>query len=227
MTVKEWLKSWNGFTRRKLTDFANQVEEDLSEILTNYPRYIRWGIHHFLPQGCLNTYTAETGAIEWNDDHLHFTTGSTSGSIAAIWKNVDWRHYPQPTWEKKRYLGIGTIIYDYPNQTIYFITGDYNQNTYVGFRLIGTNASGVSRIGESSSEVSLGAVPTGEPLLLEVMFYPTERVEFFIRGEKKGELTTSLPSGTTGANTCVLAGIIGTGAEEKFDLTGLEFLQVG
>ncbi len=225
MTVKEWLKSWNGFTRRKLTDFASQVEEDLSDLITVFPRYIRWGIHHFLPENCLANSVGPGGGIEWGDEYLNMYSSPVEDSFVEVWKSLGDEHFPPPSWDRKRYLGCSIVVTPTSTQRSFTGMGEFGSDSCVGILWEGYKIYAYSGDGSNTLRTEIGEFTNQTRFLVEVKFSPGEKAEFFLNGEKKGEHASTLPSGSDGATTLFDIFSEGRGGNSQIYVYGIEFVQ--
>jgi len=148
------------------------------------------------------TYNSGSGIINAEQNRIEMITGVTPGSVCYIQKEIGYPHAPI-TWDKDRKFRIyAQVICAGDNKIKGFLgIGDYPGGKYTGFLFDTGKLYGTSRTGGSADTVELADYGAGfdETHLLQLIFTTGTKVEFYIDGTKKGELTTNLPTGTSDA----------------------------
>jgi hypothetical protein len=144
-------------------------------------------------------YLRYTGAITLYDYAAFFSTGTTINSRARLYKRCS---VPTPglTWNKKRELVVRASLTQSAAGCLScrLWTGyDYNKYGF-GFLIEANYVMGECAGGTGPSQVVLEEIPAGAytwSKYLRAVLTPTSKVEFYIDGVKKGELTSNLPTG--------------------------------
>lgn len=142
-----------------------------------------------------------TAQISLFPQYLQLKTGATFHSLAKIWK-VPYYTVPDTSWAKSRkfHTKLRIIIGATGNPLIEIWTGNSDTPLGFGFEIAGHTIYGFSGNGSLSSFVTLETIPAGAYDVirdLEAVFTPGSKVEYYIDGVKKGEITTRLPTGTS------------------------------
>lgn len=150
-------------------------------------------------------YEAYTGSGSLTKAYTYFTlqTGSTNPSTAYIYRKMV-QSIPALTWANKRHILFQWYIdVDETSSCIlYMLTGlKGNFNNY-GFKITGGKLYGVSSRVGGNSEVEILTYPQafiGLDTWLEAIFYPGDRIDFWVDGNLEQTLNTNLPTGTSRA----------------------------
>jgi len=155
-------------------------------------------------------------------------TGSTINSEANL---VDSLAYPiaEATWNKKRRFKTKVYIFYVPDQEIWIIMGERTPPACVGFKVVGDKLYAITGDGTTTTELDTGiTIAVGTKLTLEAILEPGVKASFYVNESLVGEITTTLPSGTSYADRILYIYIINTKAEtRRIDLTEWIFIQEG
>lgn len=145
-----------------------------------------------------------SGALERNEDRLDLLTDDTDPSTAKTYRKI---RIPIPvlTFDKKRHFLIHPYIDcdDDGTPIIYMITGDYGNTNHFGFRVSAGFLWGICSRAGGASEVSIKEYVSGyigDNPRLEAIFYPGDRVDFWVDGVLEQTLATNLPAGADRAD---------------------------
>jgi len=173
--------------------------------------------NHFHPENCLVYTTSGSASITWQDYSIKLETGTTADSGAYVMKRV-LPYAPPLHWDHKRRLRVRCHIYYQTGCDIRIFFGyiDLNVNHF-GFRIVDNTIYGhaANTDANAHSEVSLMTITEDSDLDLYAIFYPGEKVEFYINGQYKGEVTENLPTGTGSSGILFYLYIRNTVAENK------------
>jgi len=156
-----------------------------------------------------NSKNVETGSgtISLSDGRVRMEAGGAINDAAEIYRDLDYLA-PAPTWSKTRKFKARLLMYADADclEELWIITGRRGTYKHFGFRvasgiLYGTCSNQVSR-----SEVALETLGAGyysEERVLEAVFTPGSKVEFYVDGSLIDELTTTLPTGAVSAERLI------------------------
>lgn len=145
-----------------------------------------------------------SGALERNEDRIDLLTNGTNPSTAKTYRKIR-QPIPTLTFSNKRHFLIAPYIDcdDDGTPIIYMITGNIGNTNHFGFRVSDSKLWGIcSRFG-AASEVEIKEYTggfIGDDLVLEAIFFPGDKVEFWVDGVLEQTLNTNLPTGTTAAD---------------------------
>lgn len=142
-----------------------------------------------------------TATITLVPEYLQLKTGTTIHSLARIWK-VPYYTVPGTSWAKARKFRtkVRIIALASTNPLIQIYTGNNSAPLGFGFQITGHSIYGISGNGSSLDFILLETIAAGAIDIirdLEAVFTPGSKIEFYIDGVKKGEVTTKLPTGIT------------------------------
>lgn len=151
------------------------------------------------------SYTDGTGTVTLYEDHLVIYTGTTQNSLAEIYKEIAYP-FPSLTWDKARKFKTKVKFRVDTNNLgeIWVCLGRWDYNPLIAFKLKDGVLKGFCRTVSGEAEVDLETLGAGafeETRDLEMVFTPGSKAEFYVDGDKQGEITTYLPSGTDTANS--------------------------
>jgi hypothetical protein len=149
-----------------------------------------------------------TANIVLDVDKVTMTTGLTAGSFAVVWQRF--LYPPKPfDWGKPRSFRVKARI-DHFNDAaseIQIFTGDYGTNLRgFGFRFTNDKIRGYSQNGAAKQYVDLvtgKTPPWAATHLLEAIFTPATKVDFYLDSVFMGTLATGLPTGATNAEKLI------------------------
>lgn len=150
------------------------------------------------------TFTG-SGALTRAYEKLVLKTGSTNPSIAQIYRHLQ-QPIPTLTWAKKRHLVFGAYLDcdDTATAIIHILSGWYTAANHIGFEISGGKLWGINANAGAQTKTEIktfvGAF-IGEDILLEAIFYPGVKVEFYVNGVLEQTSTTNLPTGTGSADS--------------------------
>lgn len=171
-----------------------------------------------------NKFLSGTGEITIDGYNLLLSTGGTVNSVARCEKQP--QDVTNFTWDKKRRWRVSLYITYTTYQEICCFTGEptgsYNG---IGFIVINNTVYGrVNRMG-TITEINLGTITSGFHVF-EYILIPGVKVEFYIDGVYKGQITTYLPTGSIQANHIFLFYVRNTaGYIRTLRVSRLEFYQ--
>lgn len=142
-----------------------------------------------------------SSSISVSSSGLLVSTGGTINSEAKAYKNPQY-DFPAFSWAKYRKFKTKAVFSQASggNHQSYIWTGDPFNSKGFGLKVAGNKIQGGSGNGSSLTLTDLEIIPAGAfniVRLLEAIFTPGSKVEFFIDDIKVGELTTNLPTGTS------------------------------
>lgn len=186
-----------------------------------------WFLLNIYPQaktGFIEEYKAGSGSWKIDESPLKLTTGNTINSSIGVYANFDEAEIL--TWDKETRVNFWIIFHYDSDQLIWIVSGDWKTGQYIGFKIIDDAVYGVcKKTGVEEQSILLQSIFPGLKLLSYVLI-PNTRVQFFVNGVYKGELTSSVPTGIVCANYPVELYVKNTAASTKIlDLYLLEFLQ--
>ena len=186
-----------------------------------------WLLLNFFPQASTSfNELVKTGSAAWGVDYgkLTLTTGATINSAVQVYLWMG--NIASLNWNFERRVKFNAYADYDTTQDIIIVSGDYSGNQYVGFKYINGVLSGISKkTGVAEQAVVLDAAFF---LSSELSFILTAntRVQFFVDGVYKGEITSSIPTGTDDANFLVETRLKNTvAANRMMELYLVEFLQ--
>jgi len=174
--------------------------EILEKIQTNLG--VWWFNNNWLPSGMVATETTGTGTLNWSDIELEVLTGTTTGSYALAYKRAVGLA-GAPSWAKKRWLGVNVRIMEYSTQFLWFVSGyhdpdfDTNTNRHIGFLIYDGDVRATVGNGTTQATATLETLTTTNvERRYECIYDPNvPECKFYVNGELKATLTTSLPTG--------------------------------
>lgn len=172
-----------------------------------------------------------SGTISFDSALLTIDSVATAFSGGTLRKYV---YYPidSMSWSKNRTLEIAGRV-EYGNEagaTLYLVMG-YNPLTGHGIGFFFTDTKIIGRMGNASAYSSVDLLtglskPWSQDLKLKIVFTSPNKAEFYIAGEKKGELTTNYPTQQAASQIPLTAYIVSVGAiTHKIKLSHLHFEQ--
>jgi len=181
--------------RAKIADMI----EGYAESLSTYDHYYYLTLLDTLD--AITQTKSGSGAITLFPEYLKLNTGLTQWSLARILK-VPYYTVPATSWTKKRKfhtkIKLETTTGGKPLVRIY--CGNSDSPMGFGFVVDDHGIYGRTGNGSSADVLLLETIPAGPYSIirdLEAVFWPGTKVEYFIDGVKKGQITTKLPSGTS------------------------------
>jgi hypothetical protein len=176
-----------------------------------------WIGNHWLPAGVVSWDVTGSGSVIWDSASLTLSTGTTSSSMARVWKYISGLY--EPSWNFRRYLSASISLSATTYQTAYLITGDYLLiGRYIGFKVVDSTLYGVAKAkaGVSENTLSLTTLKAGLRSVIECFFDPSvPKCDFYVDGLFKGSLTTGLPTGAEDSNGAFSARIVNNEAVDK------------
>jgi len=161
--------------------------------------------HHFLAGGYAGpyTYTEGSGATTANGNHWRAATGTTSGSLAFVraGRREAREKTPPYTWERERVWKAVVEFENDANQKAYAVMGDgYGTRQHVGFYVENDTLYMSVSDGSTENHSSVQTFTATADFTLKAKFYSGRKAEFWVDGDKVGELTSNLPTGTLRAH---------------------------
>jgi len=155
-----------------------------------------------------------SGTVTIVEAGVRLSTGTTISSLASIMREPLYPIVPF-TWAKKRRFKTKVEVYAITNQEIYIVTGWYGTGRHVGFKVVDNILYGTVADGTTEATVALVTLTGTTIMLLEAIFTPGVKCEFYVDGTLRGTLTTNLPSGTDVADVLFYLRMTNTAAEDK------------
>jgi len=124
---------------------------------------------------------------------------------------------PKYTWDRRRMFKATTTI---PNNSDMegfvgmgrFLFGTENR---VGFKIVNDTLYMCVCDGATENTSPIQTFSAGDAFALKAKLYPGDRAEFWVNGDRVGELTANLPSGTNLANRLFRIAVTNTAAADK------------
>jgi len=201
----------------RLVPKANEILKKLQNFKGVY-----WFNNNWLPEGMIGNEVSGSGAIGWADSFVQINTGTTSGSVARIYKRAT-GYDSARSWDKKRHLGMYLRIPTYSNQTAYMLSGGIadptsatNTSKHIGFMLINNYLYGTVANGTNQSTLLLETISSAVYRRLEAILIPNAECRFYVDGVYKGSISENLPSGTENSEYLFHASIYNAEAVAKY-----------
>jgi len=141
---------------------------------------------------------ATAGTVNLTAGYVSIITAATTNSVSELQKTLAY-HSTEFTWDKKRKFRTNINFQDDTLQTIYIVAGGGQNATdkKIGFFVLNGDLYGVTADGAYGHTLDIGvAITAGNTYVLETVFYPGDRCEFYVNGAFKGMIESNLPSGT-------------------------------
>lgn len=195
---------------------ASEIIDHLARsIITDKINYFYWATVFESLEGFYHE-PEKTASITLYPDNVEMATGVESGSRIFLVQEVTYPYLTTFSWDKRREFRTKVFFSSNTNQEIWIITGLKNTNKHIGFKVVNGTLYGTVADGTTESTVDLdSAVSPSGTKNLRCVLSAGEKVEFYVDGVKKGELTTNLPSGTGYASTLMHFDLTNTAAEYK------------
>lgn len=149
-------------------------------------------------------YDSGTGEMFLYQDQREFKTGNTNPSTVGTRLHLAY-HITPFTWAKKRHFRITFSTYcdDSATAILRVVTGYPGNYNHFGFQIASGKFSAIC--GNESSETitdieTYSPGPIDEEIAFHAIFYPGEKVEFYLAGVLTATITTNLPTGTNEAD---------------------------
>jgi len=173
-------------------------------IATRYADTDKFWYTNFESLDGFEIYQSAGASVTLSQDFVWLQTGTTINHLARVRKR-DEIGYPVLSWNNVRKFRCRASLHTENNVTgdIFLGVGAGPGSRHIGFIVDYGILKGSVHNGTSGAEIELETLdtPTYSPTkLLEAVFTPGSKAEFYVDGEKLGEITTYLPSGLTDAN---------------------------
>ena len=141
-------------------------------------------------------YTSGTGSSNLNEYRLNLATGATQDSISNA--RDETRAGILWTWARDKKVRINAYLYNVADVDLRFGMGFMDITPGIKFRIYDSHVWGFVSNGSDYTLTDFGAISTGYHTF-EIKFTAGSKAEFFVDGASVGEITTYLPTGTSGA----------------------------
>ena len=165
-----------------------------------------------------------------NGGELTLTAGNVATDYAYVFKYPE--HHAllnQPDWTRRRRFRISVHRFGVTTeQEIYIVTGGIGTFRHVGFKVVDDTLYGCAADGAAESTVALMAIAALTEYVLECVFFPNNRADFYVDGVLLGSLTANLPSGAPYANYMLFLAVTvgaGIGGQKSLSVCEYHFLQ--
>lgn len=190
----------------------NQGEKVLVDVVAERLAETFWDrtFYHSSVFESIDRYLVVNSATITSDGLVLSTSGGTS--VASLLTNEG-----LITSDRITYFSVFTGVADVSAATLDIEILSGSSGGAVGLKIDGGDIQGYTYDGSNTNEVSIGTATDGSFYLLELVYYPGTRVDFYVNGILKGSSALNMPPLTTLPNKIIaisLEAITGTTTSE-------------